>query len=160
MRSFEYNRSNAVEYAKTWALSRNPRYFDFHGIGGDCTNFASQCIYAGAGVMNYTPETGWFYRSANDRTPSWTGVEFLYKFLTNNQSVGPQGRVVSESEVLPGDIVQLGNEVGDFYHTPVIIATHPTILIAAHTIDSLDRPLYTYNYSIARFIHIDKVLSY
>ena len=50
----KYDRNNAVEYAKRWALSRNPRYYDFHGIGGDCTNFASQCIYAGAGVMNYT----------------------------------------------------------------------------------------------------------
>ena len=53
-----YNRAAAVAYAEKWAFSRNPEYYDFHGIGGDCTNFVSQCIYAGCGVMNYTPEYG------------------------------------------------------------------------------------------------------
>jgi len=74
-----YDRESAVAYAKRWALSRNPQYFDFTEIGGDCTNFVSQCIYAGAKVMNFTPIFGWFYRSASDRTASWTGVEFLYE---------------------------------------------------------------------------------
>lgn len=157
MRITPYNRSSAVQYARKWALSRNPQFYDFEKIGGDCTNFASQCIYAGSGIMNYTPISGWFYRSASDRTASWTGVEYLYSFLINNRGVGPYGHIVSENDVLPGDIVQLGNTVGDFYHTPVIIATEPTILIAAHTYDELDRPLYTYNYDVARFIHIDGV---
>ena len=44
----QYDRAAAVTYAHTWAYRRNPDYFDFSGIGGDCTNFASQCIYAGA----------------------------------------------------------------------------------------------------------------
>lgn len=30
--------------------------------------------------MNYTKNTGWYYNSINDRSPSWSGVEFLYKF--------------------------------------------------------------------------------
>ncbi len=50
-----YHRNDALLYAKKWALDRNPRYLDFENMGGDCTNFASQCIYAGSGVMNYTP---------------------------------------------------------------------------------------------------------
>lgn len=157
MQKLPYNRLAAIEYARKWALNRNPAFYDFEDIGGDCTNFASQCIYAGSGIMNYTPISGWFYRSASNRTASWTGVEYLYNFLITNQSVGPYGHVVSISEVQPGDIVQLGNAVGDFYHTPVIIQTYPTILIAAHTYDALDRPLYTYNYDTARFIHIDGV---
>jgi hypothetical protein len=132
-------------------------YYDFSDIGGDCTNFASQCIYAGAKIMNFTPEFGWFYKTANDRTPSWTGVEFLYEFLTRNRSVGPFGHLVSESEAQPGDIVQLGRDNGDFYHTPVIIATETEILVAAHTYDVLNKPLSAYNYAIARFIHIDGV---
>ena len=41
----EYNRANAVAYAKKWAYGRNPKYYDFSDLGGDCTNFASQCIY-------------------------------------------------------------------------------------------------------------------
>lgn len=88
---FPYNRELAVAYAHRWAYGRNPEYFDFQGIGGDCTNFASQCIYAGAGVMNYTPVYGWYYITANDRTASWTGVQYLYNFLTGNLNAGPFG---------------------------------------------------------------------
>lgn len=29
-----YNREKAVEYAKKWALERNPAYYNFDGIGG------------------------------------------------------------------------------------------------------------------------------
>ena len=76
-----YNRAAAVEYARRWAFGRNPAYYDFNNIGGDCTNFASQCIYAGAKIMNFTPTFGWYYKSLNDRTPSWTGVQYLYNFL-------------------------------------------------------------------------------
>lgn len=36
-----YNRQAAVEYAHLWAYGRNPNYYDFHGIGGDCTNVGS-----------------------------------------------------------------------------------------------------------------------
>lgn len=92
-----------------------------------------------------------------DRTPSWSGVEYLYNFLVNNRSVGPYAHVVPQSEALPGDIVQLGTEDGDFYHSPVITAITPTILVAAHTDDALDRPLSSYRYDIARFLHIDGV---
>ncbi len=157
MRSLPYDRDAAVAYARRWALGRNPAYYDFQNLGGDCTNFASQCIYAGAGVMNYTPVTGWFYRSASDRTASWAGVRYLYEFLVNNRSVGPYARVVSREEAEPGDIVQLGRSDGTFYHTPVIIAVEPEILIAAHTYDALDRPLSSYTYAAARFLHIEGV---
>lgn len=157
MREIPYNRDATVEYARRWALDRNRAYYDFEKIGGDCTNFASQSIYAGARVMNYTPVTGWYYRSSSDRSASWTGVEYLHRFLVNNRSVGPYGHIVPQSEARPGDIVQLGTYSGNFYHSPVITAITPTILVAAHTYDALDRPLSSYIYDVARFIHIDGV---
>ena len=46
MREKGYNRQSAVEYARRWALGRNPAYYDFEGIGGDCTSFVSQCLYS------------------------------------------------------------------------------------------------------------------
>ena len=149
-----YNATAAVAYARKWALSRNPDYYDFENIGGDCTNFASQCIYAGAGVMNWTPVTGWYYVNSSSRTASWTGVEYLYDFLINNAGAGPWAREVSVGEAQPGDIVQLGASDGHFYHTPVIVETEPRILVCAHTLDALDRPLDTYIYSRARFLRI------
>lgn len=152
--SLPYDRAAAVEYARRWALSRNPDYYDFENIGGDCTNFASQCVYAGAGVMNWTPVTGWYYVNSSDRTASWTGVEYLYDFLVHNEGAGPWAREVSRKDAQHGDIVQLGSSDGHFYHSPVIVETEPQILVCAHTLDALDRPLDTYVYSNARFLHI------
>ena len=107
--------------------------------------------------MNFTSVFGWYYRSSYDRTASWTGVEYLYKFLVNNRVMGPYARVVPRAKAEPGDIVQLGTESGGFYHTPVITAVSPTIMVAAHTDDALDRPLSSYDYEIARFLHIEGV---
>ena len=157
MREIPYNRDAAVAYAREWALTRNPEYYNFENIGGDCTNFASQCIFAGAQKMNFTPVVGWYYRSSYDRTASWTGVEYLYRFLVNNQGIGPYARIVPQEEAKPGDIVQLGTERGLFYHSPVITAVMPEILVAAHTYDTLDIPLSSYAYEIARFLHIEGV---
>ena len=157
MREIPYDRGAAVDYARRWALSRNPAFYDFSDIGGDCTNFVSQCIYAGAGVMNYTKDTGWYYISSSDRTPSWTGVEYLYDFLINNNSVGPYAIEVPQNEADIGDVIQLGRADGDFYHSLLIVSTYPMILVASHSYDALDRPLYSYNYYAARFLHIEGV---
>lgn len=148
-----YNRQLAFEYAKTWAYRRNPRFYDFSDIGGDCTNFASQCLYAGTGVMNYTPVYGWYFINAGDRAASWTGVEYLYNFLVNNDGDGPFAVETGSRNMEIGDIIQLSNEEGDFYHTMVVVATNP-ILIAAHSNDAFMRPLDTYNYYAARYLHI------
>ena len=43
MQIIPYNRTAAVDYARKWALKRNPAYYNFDSVGGDCTNFASQC---------------------------------------------------------------------------------------------------------------------
>lgn len=155
MEIFKYDRTAAYDYAKKWAFGRNPKFYDFSKIGGDCTNFASQVIYAGSGVMNFTPTFGWFYISANNRTPSWTGVEYLYNFLVNNEGVGPFAKEVPLAELEVGDIVQLGRATGDFYHSPVVVSVSGgRILVAAHSYDAFNKPLNSYNFERARGIHI------
>lgn len=154
-----YNRDAAVRYAHRWAYRRNPRYYDFEDIGGDCTNYASQCIYAGCEVMNYTPTFGWYYISTDDRTPSWTGVQYLYNFLTANEGAGPYGRDSDISEMMPGDIIQLAFTDGIYKHSPVVVeagnpATLDNILVAAHSYDCDYRPLTTYEWTNIRYIHI------
>lgn len=155
-----YDREAAVRYAHRWAFSRNPAFYDFEKIGGDCTNFASQVIYAGCGVMNYTPVFGWFYIDVNNRTPSWTGVNQLYNFLVSNTGAGPKGKLVDLYEVQPGDIIQLSfsENSNSFDHSPVVVdrgmGTPETILVAAHTVDSDMRPLATYPYNKYRAIKI------
>jgi len=162
LRTKLYDREAAVSYAHTWAYGRNPRYYDFEHLGGDCTNFTSQVLYAGAGVMNPTPTFGWYYYSVNNRAPAWTGVEFLYRFLVNNRGVGPVAVETDISQMEPGDIVQLSFDGWVFRHSPVIVSVgeYPSpanILVAAHTYDTDNRPLDTYLYVLARFLHITQI---
>lgn len=158
----QYNRDKVVEYAKRWAFDRNPAYYNYERLGGDCTNFASQCIYAGSGVMNFTPVTGWFYTSANNRTASWTGVKYLYNFLVGNQSLGPFAKEVDVSLIERGDIIQISFDGVNFAHSPVVVDVRVppspnNILVAAHTFDAYNRPLSTYIYNKLRFLHIEGV---
>ena len=151
----EYNRDNALTYARRWAFARNPLYYDYAGIGGNCTNFVSQCLYAGSCTMNYTPLYGWYYLSPAERTPSWTGVEYFYNFLTGNQSVGPFAEETDAAALLPGDVVQLGREVAGYYHTLLAVGRDgDDLLLAANSDDAFARPLSSYEYDYARFLHI------
>ena len=157
-----YDRALAVAYADRWAYGRNPEYYDFSRIGGDCTNFASQCVFAGAGYMNYTPTFGWYYISVNNRAPAWTGVRYFYDFLTTNKGAGPFGREVPLSQTEPGDIVQLDLGSGRFRHTPVVVRVDgapsaDTVFVAAHSLDCNCRPLSSYGRGKARFVHIEGV---
>ena len=158
-----YNRERAVEYARRWALSRNPLFVDFTGLGGNCTNFVSQCIFAGAPVMNYTETFGWYYISASERAPAWSGVDELYNFLTGappfpmqNMGYGPFATDVREAQTVDiGDVVQLSNSRG-FYHSLIISGfTDNDILVCAQSDDALDRPLSTYNFMGMRVLHIE-----
>lgn len=155
-----YDREAAVRYAHRWAYGRNPRYYDYEEIGGDCTNFASQCLYAGTGVMNFTPTFGWYYIDANRKAPAWTGVPYFYNFITRaEESPGPFGVSANLEMLLPGDFIQLRLSNTDFGHTPIVVevGSPPTldnILVAAHSDDSDFRPVSTYQYREIRFIHI------
>ena len=161
MEILEYNRGAAVQYARRWAFSRNLAYYNFNLLGGDCTNFASQCLFAGSGVMNDTPEIGWYYRSLSDRAAAWTGVEYFYRFLMNNRAtgvgngVGPFAEEISFDGLEVGDFVQFGRETGDFYHTPIVVGFADGMpLLAAHSNDAFGRRLDSYDFERLRCIHI------
>ena len=150
-----YNRENAVAYAKKYAFSQNSFFASFTGIGGNCTNFVSQCIYAGGCEMNYTPTFGWYFIPLDDRSPSWTGVEFFYNFIIENADVGPFGRVATSDELELGDVIQLAKNDGGYYHTLLVVGFDgEDILVAAQTDNAFSRPLSTYNYDYARYIKI------
>ncbi|MBR5139987.1 MAG: amidase domain-containing protein [Clostridia bacterium] len=153
-----YARENAVRYARKFAFSQNPYFKSFAGIGGNCTNFVSQSIFAGSCQMNYTPTFGWYYISLDERSPSWTGVEFFYNFITGNKGIGPFGREASLDELEIGDVIQLGRDGVGYYHTLIVVGFDGNdTLIAAQTDDALDRPLSSYNNDYARYIKIEGV---
>lgn len=160
-----YNRERAVEYARKWALSRNPLFYDFTGGGGNCTNFVSQCLLAGSLVMDPTETFGWYYVNIDDRAPAWTGVREFYEFMCGlgdfrpkTERQGPFCEEVSRERVELGDVVQLSNAQGIFYHSLFVSGfENGDILVAAQSNDALDRPLSTYTYATARFLHVQGV---
>lgn len=162
MKEKSYNRQKVLEYAQKWAYDRNPKYYNFDSVGGDCTSFVSQCIYAGSEVMNYDKQKGWYYINGNNKSPSWSGVEFLYNFLTTNKLVGPYGKNVNQDKIEIGDIAQISFDGNKFAHTLVIVRIEDKfdldrIFISSHTFDSFNKRISEYNFEKIRFVHIEKV---
>ena len=150
-----YIRENAVAYARKYAFSQNSLFGNFAGIGGNCTNFVSQCIYAGSCEMNYKPTFGWYYISLDDRSPSWTGVDFFYNFMIENADVGPFGRTATSDELEIGDVIQLARNDEGYYHSLLVVGFDgEDLLVAAQTDNAYARPLSTYEYDYSRFIKI------
>lgn len=161
MKEKTYERQKALEYAEKWAYKRNPKYYNFDPVGGDCTSFISQCLYEGSKIMNYN-KYGWYYKNGNDKSPSWSGVEYLHKFLTQNKGVGPYGEEVGIQYIEKGDIAQLSFNGNTFAHSLLMIETDRNhdlnnTLIATHTKDVYGRSIGTYNFRKIRFIHIKGV---
>lgn len=156
-----YNRKAALNYALKWALGRNPNFYDYSELGGDCANFASQVLLAGGAVMNYQPVLGWYYIDPNRKSPSWTGVNFLYNFLISNRTKGPFGVETEPNEVEIGDLVQLSFQGNSYYNHTLIITdlsrpiSPSQIYVSTHSIDRLNANLaQTYSWKQIRFIHI------
>jgi hypothetical protein len=158
-----FDKAKAIEYANRWALDRNPSFLDFDELGGDCTNYISQILLAGGCKMDHTPVTGWYYSSGSEKSPSWTGVEQLYNYLVKEKEHGIIAKEISAEEAEAGDIVQLSFNGRNFQHTPFIVevARNPgtpfhfdQIKINAHSFDSQNRALDTYQWRKIRFIRI------
>lgn len=113
--------------------------------------------------MNYTKDLGWYYINGNDKSPSWSGVEYLYRFLINNKGIGPHAIETTQNKIEIGDIAQLSFDGNQFGHTLVIVNienkfTLRGIKIASHTIDSFNKAISEYSFQKIRWIHIEKVL--
>ena len=159
MQIVPYDREKAVSYARQWAFRRNPSFSDFSYLGGNCTNFISQCVYMGSGIMNFRVVFGWYYRSMNDRSPSWTGVEYFNNFLQRKEeNSGPLAKEIAVSEVESGDIIQLrfhGKQA--FSHSLLVVENQQgrgDILITTNSDDADFRPLSTYVAAEYRALHI------
>ncbi len=156
-----YDREAALNYAIKWALSRNPAFYDYSQLGGDCTNFASQVLLAGGAGMNYHSTLGWYYIDPNRKSPSWTGVNFLYNFLVSNQTKGPFGNVTNPTNVEVGDLIQLSFQGGPHFNHTLVVTKFGSpfgidqIYVSTHTDDRYNVNLVqTYTWKQIRFIHI------
>ena len=154
----KYNRIKSVEYALNFALVKNPEFFDYTNQGGNCTNYISQCVYAGAPKMQVSLN-GWYYFSPSNTSISWANVEPFFNFITTNVGTGPYATVSPLEMCEIGDIIQL-----KFYNKPVfshallvtkIKSYSPNgIYVCANTRDVKDVLLSFYKYEKLRLIHI------
>ena len=64
-----YRRDLAANYAKTYGATPNSAYQHFGEKGGDCTNFVSQCIYAG--TLPMLPEGATFLLEDKNKIENW-----------------------------------------------------------------------------------------
>ncbi len=141
-----FDKESAVIYARKHALKYNPDFMSFKGLGGDCTNYISQCLLAGGGVMNYS-NNGWFYVDSNNRAPSWTGVNFLTNFLLANKTPGFRVEIIKKENLQIGDIVQIRQNPNRFNHTMIVTKAYGgKVFVSAHSNDCLDKSLDDYKY--------------
>ncbi len=152
-----YNRQAAAFYARKWWNRRNPMFYDFENLGGDCTNFISQCLFAGCGVMNFTPVYGWYYLSLDRRSAAWSSAHYLYNFLVANTGPAVFGQEAPTETAQLGDVFQYSFDGAGFTHSALVVGFDEINkpLIAAHTFDSIDRPYDDYSYQLIRLIHIE-----
>lgn len=109
--------------------------------------------------MNYTKTFGWYYINANNKSPSWTGVEYLYNYITRKTGVGPIGKLSSKENMQVGDFIQLSFSNNIFAHTLLVTKiVEDNIYVSTHTFDNLNKHLDSYQYEDIRYVHIEKVI--
>lgn len=86
-----YDPSAAVNYAKVFSSNYNTLFPNYASSGGDCTNFVSQCIWAGFGgnnvssaisIRQYPMDKSGSYLWYPGQT-SWSGTFSLVNYATN-----------------------------------------------------------------------------
>ena len=108
-----YNREKAVEYARKYALVPNTKEWkNYEAYGGDCTNFVSQCLFAGGIPFDHQGKYvthKWYWYSDQYRTPSFTSADALKTYMLNNEGFGLVAQLGDMQSMKLGDIVQLGD---------------------------------------------------
>jgi hypothetical protein len=149
-----YDRFAAARYATRWALGRNSAYKNFsgHGYGGDCTNFASQCLAAGGWPMiqgGRRDADAWYCNDNDgDNSNTWSSASWFYDHLDRS----PRTKALdSKDDLNIGDIVMLQSP--DFHHPDhAMLVTYigglstfegevKQICLSYHSTDKLNNPL-------------------
>lgn len=137
---FSYDRRAAVQYAERWWNSYNPEYRKFDV---DCTNYVSQCLFAGGAPMHGAPDRGrGWWCSSDNWSFSWAVAHSLRWYLSGSGG-GLQGREAkSASDLIPGDIICYDFQGdGRWDHNTIVTSkdSYGMPLVNAHTDNSRNR---------------------
>ena len=161
-----------MEYAENWYSKRNPDYLQYDLYGGNCQNFASQCIHAGGMDMDikgtYTCQWKFYGKDLNyqqapaGRSYSWIGVDEFHTYAVYNRRDG----LITQPDIAlryaqKGDVIQVG-AYNKWHHSLVVTdivadtdGNQTDILLASITADRWNYPLSAYIYTYPRLIHIE-----
>jgi hypothetical protein len=141
-----YRRDLAAAYADRWWNEANPAYEQFEV---NCTNYVSQCIFAGNAPMNYTGrrDAGWWYKGRSGGRESWSyswAVSNAFQRYLSESRTKALGTEIVDSP----DQLQLGDVItydwfgdGHFHHSTVVTAfdRQGMPLVNANTVPSRHR---------------------
>jgi hypothetical protein len=126
-----YDRTSAANYSLTYTTSTNvntrnyynKNFYNFASLGGDCMNYASQCMYAGFGgsddktaIDSYAypmdqSGSSWYTNSSGNKSPSWAGtVSFL------NYANAANGTAPSQDNILFNVYYTNASDLKDIYN--------------------------------------------
>lgn len=150
----EYDREKAVLYSYEYFHLRNDKWHDFSLEGGNCQNYASQCLYEGGIPMDYYDEQQWKYygnyidydNDSSGRTRSWVSVTDFNEYARENEDYGLVADVdVNIYYAQPGDLIQVG--ISSVSHTTIVSkVVNNHVLVNSNSIDMKDFPVEAYTY--------------
>lgn len=163
-----FDRNKAVAYANQYYHSRNPIWYNFTDEGGNCQNYASQCLLEGGIPLDYSGEEQWKCyvedpnyepeineeETATGRTRSWVNVGYFYNYAKWNEGKGMAADAnVNLYYAQPGDIIIVGNN--GLSHTVIVSkVVDGHILVNSNSIDMKDYPVEAYTYTTVMLIKI------
>lgn len=161
-----YRRDLAVRYAEAWWNSHNPQ---FRAFELDCTNYVSQCLYAGGAPMTGmgNRERGWWYKGSGGESDSWSyswavAHSLRWYLATSTQGLRAEERARAE-DLEPGDVICYDFDGdGRWQHNAIVVAFDSAgqPLVNAHTANVRHKywdysHSYAYTEKIAyKFFHI------
>ncbi|GBF12631.1 amidase domain-containing protein [Tepidibacillus infernus] len=140
-----YNRKKAAEYADRWWNSYNPRFRTFEV---DCTNYVSQCLWAGGAPMTGLGQKGkgWWYQGNGNKSDrwsySWAVAHSLRWYLQTSRTGLRAIEVKSPEQLTIGDVICYDFDGdGKWQHNTIVTAIDPIgmPLVNAHTVNSIKR---------------------
>jgi hypothetical protein len=136
-----YNRQQAVGYAASWWSGANPMFRFMRA--NDCTNFVSQCLWAGGMPMAVTNrrDKGWWYLGPNEQWSYPWAVSNSLRWYLDTSGRGQQRGAARDLEL--GDVISYDWHGGDGWdHTTIVVgfAGDREPLVAAHAAPAWERP--------------------
>ncbi|MDD3225021.1 MAG: amidase domain-containing protein [Clostridium sp.] len=157
-----YSREKAVNYALTYAENPNSafKYFDtYNTVGGNCTNFVSQCLLAGGAPMIFSGENQWWYKTSRSSI-SWSVASSLYWHLAKSyskKSYGVKGEEMeSVSDLDIGDVIFYVNSKNQIQHSAIITSYYNDYPLISQNTPDLSNIFYVKSWAVK--MHFMKIL--